>query len=65
MVIRYDKAFIQDFKETDEGYLTITACPITTRCFPYRRTDGGLSMEAKLPDELFLRQLYFQQMLSQ
>ena len=29
MVIRYDKAFIQDFKETDEGYLTITACPIT------------------------------------
>ncbi|WP_287146270.1 DUF2213 domain-containing protein [Enterococcus faecalis] len=55
MVIRYDKAFIQDFKETDEGgYLTITACPITRPgVFPYRRTDGGLSMEAKLPDELF------------
>lgn len=54
MVIRYDKAFIKDFKETDEGYLTITACPITRPgVFPYRRTDGGLSMEAKLPDELF------------
>lgn len=54
MVIRYDKALIQDFKETDEGYLTITACPITRPgVFPYRRTDGGVSMEAKLPEELF------------
>lgn len=54
MVIRYDKALIQDFKETDEGYLTITACPITRPgVFPYRRSDGGVSMEAKLPEELF------------
>lgn len=54
MVIRYDKALIQDFKETDEGYLTITACPITRPgVFPYRRSDGGTSMEAKLPEELF------------
>ncbi|MGX7129305.1 DUF2213 domain-containing protein [Enterococcus wangshanyuanii] len=54
MVIRYDKALIQDFKETDGGYLTISACPITRPgVFPYRRSDGGVSMEAKLPEELF------------
>ncbi|EPF4505839.1 DUF2213 domain-containing protein [Enterococcus faecalis] len=54
MVIRYDKALILDFKETDEGYLNVSACPITRPgVFPYRRTDGGLSMEAKLPEELF------------
>lgn len=50
---RYDKALILDFNETDEGYLTISACPVTRPgVFPYRR-DGSVAMEAKLPDELF------------
>ncbi|MGG3677497.1 DUF2213 domain-containing protein [Heyndrickxia faecalis] len=50
---RYDKAFIQDFRETPEGYLTVNA-PITRPgVFPYMRADGSLKMEAKLPEELF------------
>lgn len=50
---RYDIALINDFKETDEGYLTISACPVTRPgVFPYRRGDG-VAMEAKLPDDLF------------
>lgn len=54
MSIRYDKAFIEDIQETDEGYLTIKACPITRPgVFPYLRGDGSVEMEAKLPDELF------------
>lgn len=50
---RYDKAFIQDFDETPEGYLTVKA-PITRPgVFPYLKRDGGVEMEAKLPEELF------------
>lgn len=50
---RYDKAFITDFSETNEGYLTVNA-PITRPgVFPYMRADGSLKMEAKLPEELF------------
>lgn len=54
MVLRYDKAYIKDFQETSEGYLTITACPVTRPgVFPYLRQDGQIEMEAKLPEELF------------
>ncbi|MEK3645831.1 DUF2213 domain-containing protein [Aeribacillus sp. FSL M8-0235] len=50
---RYDKTFIQDFDETQEGYLTVTA-PITRPgVFPYMRSDGTVQMEAKLPEEIF------------
>lgn len=50
---RYDKAFIQDFSETPEGFLTVNA-PITRPgVFPYMRSDGQLQMEAKLPEEIF------------
>ena len=50
---RFDRALINDFKETDEGYLTINACPVTRPgVFPYKRGDG-VAMEAKLPDDLF------------
>ncbi|MED4934002.1 DUF2213 domain-containing protein [Heyndrickxia coagulans] len=50
---RFDKAFIQDYQETSEGYLTVNA-PITRPgVFPYMRADGSLKMEAKLPEELF------------
>lgn len=50
---RFDKAFIQDYQETPEGYLTVNA-PITKPgVFPYMRADGSLKMEAKLPEELF------------
>lgn len=53
-MLRYDRAFVEDFKETDEGYLTINACPITRPgVFPYMRSDGSIEMEAKLPEELF------------
>lgn len=49
---RYDKALIQDYAETPEGYLTVTA-PITRPgVFPYMHEDGIL-MEAKLPEDLF------------
>lgn len=52
-VQRYDKALILDFNETEDGYLNIDACPITRPgVFPYR-TDSGVEMEAKLPEELF------------
>ena len=50
---RYDRAFIQDYSETPEGYLTVTV-PITRPgVFPYQRQDGTIQMEAKLPDEIF------------
>ncbi|MGG1291381.1 DUF2213 domain-containing protein [Bacillus smithii] len=50
---RYDKTFIQDYDETKEGYLTVTA-PITRPgVFPYMRSDGTVQMEAKLPEEIF------------
>ena len=50
---RYDKTFIQDFDETQDGYLTVTA-PITRPgVFPYMRSDGTVQMEAKLPEEIF------------
>ncbi|WP_419882780.1 DUF2213 domain-containing protein [Peribacillus sp. B-H-3] len=50
---RFDKAFIKDYSETPEGYLTVTV-PITRPgVFPYQRQDGTIQMEAKLPDEIF------------
>ncbi|MGN8233226.1 DUF2213 domain-containing protein [Priestia flexa] len=50
---RFDKALIQDYAETPEGYLTVTV-PITRPgVFPYQRQDGTIQMEAKLPDEIF------------
>ncbi len=50
---RYDKTLIQDYNETSEGYLTVTA-PITRPgVFPYMRSDGTVQMEAKLPEEIF------------
>ncbi|MCZ8497260.1 DUF2213 domain-containing protein [Priestia megaterium] len=50
---RFDKALIQDYAETSEGYLTVTV-PITRPgIFPYQRQDGTIQMEAKLPDEIF------------
>lgn len=54
MKTRYDKAYIKDFAETSEGYLTINACPITRPgVFPYIGDDGQMQMEAKLPEDLF------------
>ncbi|MBT2603749.1 DUF2213 domain-containing protein [Bacillus sp. ISL-53] len=50
---RFDKAYINDYSETQEGYLTVTV-PITRPgVFPYQRQDGTIQMEAKLPDEIF------------
>ena len=50
---RFDKAYIADFSETSEGYLTVKA-PITRPgVFPYLKKDGGIEMEAKLPEDLF------------
>ena len=49
----YDKALIEDFSETDEGYLTVKA-PITRPgVFPYLTKDGAVEMQGKLPEELF------------
>lgn len=50
---RYDRTYIKDYGETPEGYLTVEV-PITRPgVFPYRRSDGNVQMEAKLPDEIF------------
>jgi len=50
---RFDKALINDYSETPEGYLTVTV-PITRPgVFPYQRQDGTIQMEAKLPEEIF------------
>ncbi|QGG51445.1 DUF2213 domain-containing protein [Lysinibacillus pakistanensis] len=50
---RYDRSLINDFAETQEGYLTVRV-PITRPgVFPYARQDGTVQMEAKLPDEIF------------
>lgn len=50
---RFDRAYIKDYKETAEGYLTFNDVPITkSGVFPYRRQDGAISYEAKLPDEI-------------
>lgn len=60
MVIRYDKVFIKDFKEIDEGYLIIIVCLIIwLGVFFYCRIDGGLLMEVKLFDELFFKIIVF------
>ncbi|KNH23915.1 hypothetical protein ACS78_08150 [Priestia megaterium] len=50
---RYDRTFIKDYNETNEGYLTVRA-PITRPgVFPYMRQDGSVQLEAKLPEEIF------------
>ncbi|EAE0558696.1 DUF2213 domain-containing protein [Listeria monocytogenes] len=54
-VQRYDKSLItdQDITETKEGYLTVRAPVTKPGVFPYMRADGEMTMEAKLPSELF------------
>ncbi|MBC2148098.1 DUF2213 domain-containing protein [Listeria booriae] len=54
-VQRYDRAFIKDndITETAEGYLNLIAPVTKPGVFPYRRGDGAMQMEAKLPEELF------------
>lgn len=50
---RFDRTYIKDYKETPEGYLAFSDVPITrSGVFPYRRNDGAISHEAKLPDEI-------------
>jgi uncharacterized protein len=50
---RYDKVMINDYSETEEGYLTVCV-PITRPgVFPYQRQDGTIQMEAKLPEDIF------------
>lgn len=51
---RWDRAFITDTNLTDEGYLAVTACPVSRPgVFPYLYSDGSQIMEAKLPNDLF------------
>jgi hypothetical protein len=50
---RYDGAYVTDFKEDTEGYLTVTAAITRPGVFPYRRGDGTIHYEAKLPDDIF------------
>lgn len=54
-VQRFDKMMISDssLSRTKEGYLTVKAPVTLPGVFPYKRNDGGLSFEAKLPEELF------------
>lgn len=54
-VQRFDSIMIEDsgFKKTKEGYLTVRAPVTLPGVYPYQRNDGGISFEAKLPEELF------------
>ncbi|EAA0329194.1 DUF2213 domain-containing protein [Listeria monocytogenes] len=54
-VQRYDKSFIADsnMQVTKEGYLTVKAPVTRPGVFPYQRADGGIQLEAKLPENLF------------
>ncbi|EAD8780259.1 DUF2213 domain-containing protein [Listeria monocytogenes] len=54
-VQRYDKSFITDsnMQVTKEGYLTVKAPVTRPGVFPYQRADGGIQLEAKLPENLF------------
>lgn len=50
---RFDRTYIKDYLETPEGYLTFKDVPIArTGVFPYRRSDGATTYEAKLPEDI-------------
>lgn len=50
---RYDKASVLSFRKDGDGYLTVTAGITRPGVFPYRRGDGALQWEAKLPEDIF------------
>ncbi len=50
---RYDKAAVLGWRKDTDGYLTVTAGITRAGVFPYRRGDGALQWEAKLPDDIF------------
>lgn len=50
---RFDRTYIKDYLETPEGYLTFKDVPIArSGVFPYRRSDGATTYEAKLPEDI-------------
>lgn len=50
---RYDRATVLDYLDDPSGYLTVTADIARPGVFPYRRGDGSIQFEAKLPDDIF------------
>ncbi len=50
---RYDKAEVLGFRKDADGYLTVTAGITRPGVFPYKRGDGALKWEAKLPEDIF------------
>ncbi|WP_240415018.1 DUF2213 domain-containing protein [Paenibacillus periandrae] len=50
---RYDRATVLDFADDAAGYLTVTAAITRPGVFPYRRSDGKVRYEAKLPEDIF------------
>ncbi|MFB6475765.1 DUF2213 domain-containing protein [Paenibacillus glucanolyticus] len=50
---RYDRAMVLDYHEEVNGYMTVTAAITRPGVFPYRRADGSIQFEAKLPDDIF------------
>lgn len=50
---RYDRAMVLDYAPDSSGYMTVTAAITRPGVFPYRRADGSIQFEAKLPDDIF------------
>ncbi|WP_164908541.1 DUF2213 domain-containing protein [Halobacillus litoralis] len=50
---RFDRAFIKDYNETDEGYLTVRAIVTKPGVYPYGREDGSIQHELKHPEDIF------------
>lgn len=50
---RFDRAFIKDYNETDEGYLTVRAVVTKPGVYPYGRDDGSIQFELKHPEDIY------------
>ncbi|PJH69250.1 hypothetical protein CVR96_27325, partial [Salmonella enterica subsp. enterica serovar Typhimurium] len=50
---RFDRAFIKDYDETDEGYLTVRAVVTKPGVYPYARGDGSVQHELKHPEDIY------------
>ncbi|AFC32145.1 hypothetical protein PM3016_5445 [Paenibacillus mucilaginosus 3016] len=49
---RFDRAMVLDYQEDAAGFLTVRAGITRPGVFPYRRGDGGIQFEAKLPEDI-------------
>ncbi|WP_026702854.1 DUF2213 domain-containing protein [Salibacterium aidingense] len=50
---RYDRSFVLDYEETDEGYLTVRAVVTKPGVYPYQRGDGSVQYELKHLEDIY------------